>query len=553
MDPVGSNSKNIDSRLSAFKRASDGNSKQTVYHHRYQHERSGSRPPSLHLADSIEAPVEVTVHIHPSSFTTMASQPPQQSGASRRQDTTPDFLHAERRRPRSPESSESSEDSQTVLLNKPSTPSSPIEATHKPPPPQRQSSDDEPRKCWICFADETEDTPTSSAWRSPCPCALTAHESCLLDWVADLEAPTTRRRTGAPAKIQCPQCKSDIIIARPRSLVVKGVNAVERIAGRLVIPGIFVALAGSLLTGCWIHGLTTVYVVFGRDDFKHLMGVDSGRGISAKWGLGLPMIPLVLVLSRTSIADNVLPVLPILFFATHVTDSRSATADLWPPSAAMTIATLPYIRGIYNELYKRLFAEKEQRWIKEVQPRAGENTDENLGNPEQRANDGARDAPEANVGFELNLEVEIFEDIPNPPPGFGVNAPPADAQDQNQGNANANPAAQNPAPAPAPRQNNLIVSTSRVADTIIGALCFPVIASVMGQLIKVGLPRRITEYSGGRHRPGLLQTKWGRTILGGCLFVVMKDTLLLYSRYRIARDHRKRRVLDFGASKGAKS
>ena len=223
----------------------------------------------------------------------------------------------------------------------------------------------------------------------------------------------------------------------------------------------------------------------------------------------------------------------------------------------MTIATLPYIRSLYNELYKRLFAEKELKWIKEVQPRAGENADDDLRNPEQRDDDGVRDAPEreGNVGFELNLEVEIFEEMPAPPPGFGINGPPLRDQEpgQNRGNANGDPAAQNPAPVPAPRQNNLIVSTSRVADTIIGALCFPVIASVMGQLIKVGLPRSITEYSGGRHRPGLLQTKWGRTILGGCLFVVMKDTLLLYSRYRIAQDHRKRRVLDFDGSKGRKS
>lgn len=334
----------------------------------------------------------------------------------------------------------------------------------------------------------------------------------------------------------------------------------ERIAGRLVIPGMVVTLAGSLLAGCWIHGLATVYVVFGRDDFKHLMGVDSGRGISAKWGIGLPMIPLVLVLSRTAIADNLLPVLPILFFATHIPESRGLTADLWPPSAAMTIAILPYIRGIYNELYKRLFAEKEQRWVKEVQPRAGE-TEEDLLNPGQRDRDAAREAPEGaegNMGFELNLEVEIFEEVNEPPPQFahnprfGNNPPPAQEEGQGQGeaDANANPAAQHPAPAPAGRQNNLIVSTSRVADTIVGALCFPVIASVMGQLIKIGLPRRLTEYYGGRHRPGLLQTRWGRTILGGCLFVVMKDTLLLYSRYRIAQDHRKRKVLDYDRSKG---
>ncbi|MCJ1318767.1 hypothetical protein MMC15_004098 [Xylographa vitiligo] len=478
----------------------------------------------------------------------MASVPPQQAASQPRRasshlqdsttSTSDDYAHLDAE-PQSPPTSELSEDSQTVILDIPSSTSAPPEAA-APRSSQGQNlpPEDEPRKCWICFADETEDTPESSAWRSPCPCALVAHESCLLDWVADLEAPTSRKRIGAPTKIQCPQCKKDITIARPRSYVVEGVNAAERVAGKLVVPGIFATLAGSLFTGCWIHGLTSVYLIFGRDDFKYLMGVDSGEGISAKWGLGLPLVPVVLVLSRTTIADNVLPVLPILFFATHLPDGHVGPVDLWPPSAAMTIATMPYVRGAYNEFYKRVFAAREQRWIKEVQPRAGE-TNEGVQNngAERDAND---DNDDANVGFQLDLELQIFEEeVPQPQqPAQGAQEGGAANVDQGQNQR------------PAPQAPNLLISTSRVADTIVGALCFPVIASVMGQLIKVGLPKSWTVPSGGRHRPGLLQTRWGRSIIGGCLFVVMKDTLLLYSRYRIAQDHRKRRVVNYDRSKG---
>ncbi|MCJ1410152.1 hypothetical protein MMC19_004237 [Ptychographa xylographoides] len=458
----------------------------------------------------------------------MAAIPPQQA-SSRTEDssTGDDFAHIEA--PHStPPKSEASEDSPKAIGR-----SSQGQAL----PPE-----DEPRKCWICFADETEDTPTTSAWRSPCPCALTAHESCLLDWVADLEAPTSRKRTGAPAKIQCPQCKKDIVIARPRSLVVDGVGAAERVAGKLVVPGILATLAGSLFTGCWIHGLSAIYLVFGREDFKYLMGVDSGEGISAKWGVGLPLIPVVLVLSRTQIADNILPVLPILFFATQAPDVHAM--DLWPPSAAMTVATLPYVRGAYNAFYKYTFADKEQRWIKEIQPRAGENGEDNAGDNERGA-DGGNDDEGENLGFELNLEVEIFEEEEVPVGG------PEDRPPQQGGQADAHQEpGQAPVPVPAARQNNILLSTSRIADTIVGALCFPAIASIMGQLIKVGLPKSWTVPSGARQRPGLLQTRWGRSIIGGCLFVVMKDTLLLYSRYRVAQDHRKRRVLDYDRSKG---
>jgi len=104
-------------------------------------------------------------------------------------------------------------------------------------PPDVQD-DDNVKRCWICFEDETDDTPQSSPWRSPCPCALTAHEACLLDWIADKEAPTSTRTTVAPVKIECPQCKAEIHLARPRSRVVEMVGALEKESRKLILPGI---------------------------------------------------------------------------------------------------------------------------------------------------------------------------------------------------------------------------------------------------------------------------------------------------------------------------
>ena len=471
---------------------------------------------------------------HPAFQSQRSLSAPQEISAS----TSDDSGHITSR-PESSPVSDASEVPTAVLLNKPDSSITSTFAEQTPLQDRTYPETEEPRKCWICFADETEDTPTSSAWRSPCPCALTAHESCLLDWVADLEAPTSRRRAGSPKKIQCPQCKKDIVIARPRSLVVEGVGAVERVASRLVVPGIILTIAGSIYTGCWVHGLSSVYFVFGPDDFRRLLEVDFGKGVSAKWAVGIPLIPVVLVLSRTTIADSFLPVLPIVFFASKIPDARGSTMDFWPPSAAMTIATLPYIRGVYNEIYKRLFAEREQKWIKAVQPRSAETPADGTRQQEAEAEVNGEEA-EGDGGFELNLQVEIFDGVEEP------NVQMQDGQEQ----ANANPVQDQ---LPAARPNNLILSTSRAADAIIGALCFPVIASVMGRLIKVSLPRKWTTDPGGplgRHRPGLLQTIWGRSIMGGCLFVVMKDTLLLYSRYRIAQDHRKRSIVNYDRSKG---
>ena len=398
--------------------------------------------------------------------------------------------------------------------------------------PQSPPSTSEPRKCWICFADETEDTPTSSVWRSPCPCALTAHEACLLDWVADLEAPTSQNR-GVSKKIECPQCKAKITIARPHSYIVQGVSAAEQVGGKLVLPGILFTLAGSIFAGCWLHGVSSVYLVFGPEDANRLLGVDTRHGVSPRWGFGLPFIPIVLILSRTTIADNLLPILPFLFFATQFPDTRPSRKQLWPPSAAMTLATLPYIRGAYNEMFKRLFAEREKRWIKEVQPRSGEAGD-GPGEQEARAN-GNLDV--ADVGFNLNLEVEIFEEQ-----GDVMN----NEQQQEQAEQ-GNPGPDQPAAQPQ-RANNLVVSTSRVADTVFGALMFPAVSAAMGAIMKIALPSSWTVVS--TNRKGLLQSRWGRSIVGGCLFLVLKDTLLLYSRYRLAQDHRKRRVVNYKGRNG---
>ena len=176
----------------------------------------------------------------------MASLPPQRQLPSQQRRSSPDASSSQQHRRSSMPQSATSEDSQTVLLSPPSSsessPRPKPQSTQQPRPKvQTADSNNEPRKCWICFSDETEDTPTSSEWRSPCPCSLTAHESCLLDFVADLEAPQNRKSAGPP-RIECPQCKARITIARPRSLVVEGVRAVQRVTARFILPFTVVTL-----------------------------------------------------------------------------------------------------------------------------------------------------------------------------------------------------------------------------------------------------------------------------------------------------------------------
>ena len=531
---------------------------------------------------------------------------PEQSSSSTPRPST------EQRRQSVPKST-TSLDSQTVFVNDPEPSSS--RAEQKSPEPQSTSeSDDEPRRCWICFSDETEDTEKTSEWRSPCPCALTAHEGCLLDWIADIESPNS----GKSGKLECPQCKSKIRVARPSPFLLRLFKKIEAGARQGVIPGIVLAAAGSLWTGALVHGMTSVLLIFGREDFEKLLGTDNTGPISFRWAIGLPFVPFVLMLSRGTMADGFLPALPILFFASAVDGKLPKSTDLWPPSAAMTIALLPFVRGFYNEIYKRLFAERSKRWIRQTRPGHNEGNEERGGNANQGINGDPglqnleRHLDQRNI-FGFNLEVEIIEErvrqpnprdreqapvqAPRPAPeqaaeqaqtpgqpqpyssesgGAGAERAPANGnesgvaenrpQSENGGQAPegqaeqpAQPAGEAAAPAPAPNQvdnhleraNELVLTSGNIVEAMVGALCFPAVASIMGTLLNWTLPKYWTEVTTlADRRPSLLQTKWGRSIVGGCVFVVVKDGMILYSRYRTAKDHQQRSVLNYEGPRG---
>ncbi|KAK3050915.1 hypothetical protein LTR09_007993 [Extremus antarcticus] len=554
----------------------------------------------------------------------MASLPPRQ--ASQTQRTNPDQPSNAPQQPQSasPPVRTRSEDSQTLFLNKPEeevAASEAIQDAERPQESQKQGADDDPneKNCWICFSDSSEDTPDTSPWRSPCPCALVAHEACLLDWVADLEAPNNRRRNdylSAP-KIECPQCKTEIKLARPQNLVVDAVRGIERLGGQLVTPGAVSILVGTLYHSSMAWGVQSIYAVFGSEDGYRILhplvqnalrapieftNTMTSRQISQEilratlvhlqhWRLyiGIPLIAPVLVLSRTTLADAMLPVLPIVFFVTqNATSPETIDFGTWPPSASMAFAMVPYLRSAYNYYYRQVWAPKERQWLKAIQPRLNQDAgNAEGGNGEQGAAGGEQDM--GNLGpredddnvFEVRIDGNIWEDWEDTDDEDAaaaqqaIDAAIAQAAQQPHGqeplgdNANAEGAeqpAQNPDPqqpqqpqpqqpaAPAGGERRLSFSPTAIAETVLGALMFPAIAGVSGELLKFWLPRSWTTpvfntpYTFlGRRRigRGLLQEKWGRSLVGGCLFVVLKDAVMLYVRWKMAEMHRKRRVVDW--------
>ncbi|CAM1507437.1 Fc.00g070780.m01.CDS01 [Cosmosporella sp. VM-42] len=105
--------------------------------------------------------------------------------------------------------------------------------------------------------------------------------------------------------------------------------------------------------------------------------------------------------------------------------------------------------------------------------------------------------------------------------------------------------------APPARRPSLSSILSSISNSIVTALILPGISFVMGELIRLALPRAWTSPSANypwswHRRPGLLQQQWGRSLVGGCLYVVMKDAVRFYTKYRkvAAMDHRKVKNVD---------
>ena len=501
----------------------------------------------------------------------MASTPQQTAGQQGAQPhatspSAPENVSRQRQRRSSISQSATSEDSPTLLLDHPSSsetsPKPPLEPEsqqgqqlHQQMPNSDSKSltpeDNEQRKCWICLQTEDEDLPTSSPWRSPCQCALQAHQDCLLDWVADLQTPKPLQ---GPRGVECPQCKTPIAIWRPRSYIAEFVRDISRITNRLALPATALTLAGGILCGCYAHGLSTIYVIFGTEDAERLLGVSSNYGIHKNLEVALPLIPIALILSRTTYVDTIIPVLPILYLCVN---SPSREAPLWPPSAAMTVVMLPYLRAAYNRLYGRFFAEKEGTWMKEVLPRAGEGVEGGEIHGDGEAHNGAAGM---GIGVEIQLEINEEDDVQQdeiPPPAQPA---PAEVEEQNQRQdqgqddqeAQGQPAAQRAGPQH--MANQMPIYLDIVLQRIVGALFFPTIASGMGIALNTVLPRAWTIPPGrwDKYPVGFLQSRFGRSVAGGCLFIVLKDSLLLYSKYRVAQTHKQRRILDYDASRARK-
>ena len=273
----------------------------------------------------------------------MASAPPVPASSTRRGSRYSDLSEEEDTARPSTTPHDSPENSSQIehlggpyVLNRPQSAKSTRSAEAQQdivPPPQREI-----QTCWICQMDDTDDGPQTSPWRSPCPCSLRAHESCLMEWIA-----ASGEKEMAP-KIVCPVCKYKLQINQPKDYLVLTVDKLQRLARKLVLPTAAGAVFGCVYSGSLLFGVNSLALVFGAeeargiilenyDDFldrralgnyiqlpinqiltKYIFPFFGGGFMTVpSWRttIGLPLIAPTLILSRTRIADSVFTIVPV--------------------------------------------------------------------------------------------------------------------------------------------------------------------------------------------------------------------------------------------------
>lgn len=259
---------------------------------------------------------------------------------------------------------------------------------------------------------------------------------------------------------------------------------------------IFAGLGSAFFVTCTVYGVNAIYLICGTKEANAIILGPNGRDFEWSWRLatGLPMLPMVLIVSRTRLMDATLPILPLIYFC------RDEPFYLTlPPSPAITLALLPYARALYETVYNRFLLPYDKKWTAEIGPTAA-----------------TQGIEEDNVGLEIQVRDMDGDEAANG--NLDAQEEPAVAGDQ----------------ADAWRVERELVLGPETANLVVGALLFPgVVAAMGGVLGKIPFLRRV------------LPERFHRNILGGCLFVLIKDIFTLYYKYKRAKQRRSREIMNY--------
>ncbi|CAO3587940.1 unnamed protein product [Absidia cylindrospora] len=388
-------------------------------------------------------------------------------------------------------SSPSSSSSRSTIQN-----TKPSDSTSEEPANIITQNIEQDRQCWICYGNDDD---SEGNWVSPCPCSLTAHEKCLLDWIIE-------NQKGSPRKlVRCPQCAFYYHLVEKSNGLLLLFGVIDEVVHTITPYITSLGLGLSLLIVTTTYGASSVILLFGAREGERVLGSPS-LWTWRQW-VGLPSIPLALLSTRFRLADSFLPFMALLVLRLSSTSSSSLPSIefRWPPTPLTTLGLLPWIRLAYNNIFyaaQRLMSRQLSLRMVQDQHRR------------HRSN---------------NNQLVVMEDdtVDQIGPDHILDPTTAMAAIEQQ------------VPERSPELNILLGR----GPTSVGMLCmstllWPVVSNITGTcLSQVGWVCQ--------HLP----EPFHRNVFGGCLFVVIKDIGNLLYRYQRIRQFRSRRIQNFNEIK----
>lgn len=82
-----------------------------------------------------------------------------------------------------------------------------------------------------------------------------------------------------------------------------------------------------------------------------------------------------------------------------------------------------------------------------------------------------------------------------------------------------------------------------LVNGVVSALTFPIVCWGAGEVLRHALPTAwVTRPPSDRAATGLLQEQWGRSLVGGAVFIVARDMLNLYTKHRRVEVRKQRKI-----------
>ncbi|KAI1467610.1 uncharacterized protein F4812DRAFT_430156 [Daldinia caldariorum] len=377
-----------------------------------------------------------------------------------------------------------------------------LAASSEPPP--------NTHRCFICLVDEPEAS-LPADWSTPCTCTLEGHHECLMAWITDLE--------NQSKEVKCPICKSPIIVTGRWDLAIYLNNYVINTFSKWSPQILFGFIASGALVSSSIYGLkaidlfagpeATMEFLFGTEDrvlfglIRYPIRVADRTRIPPINLVNFAILPFIapgLVLNRIPL-DGVGLFPTSVLYATFVALINHADDYFtWPPSPQRALAIYPAVRSTYFQLHSTISKNLEKKWEAKAS--------------QQQIPIPARDE-QAAVGrnfFDFDFDMAIVDD--------------EEAIRRQQGN----------------NRRNRVAQGKSLENFLAGSLLFPGVCYGMGELLRYVLPSRLVNRPASGFPTGLLQERWGRSLVGGCLFVVLKDVFFLWVKYRRIMTRSSRRI-----------